>query len=106
MPRTKKTDKASEAAAQEAVVEQPKPEKKKPGRKPAADKKPAVKTPKETVMVQYAGKEYDVDAIKAAVKADIKGKVKGKIKIIDIYIKPEDGAAYYVANEVAGKVEL
>ena len=106
MPRTKKMDKASEATAQEAVVEQPKPEKKKPGRKPAADKKPAEKTPKETVMVQYAGKEYDVDAIKAAVKADIKGKVKGKIKIIDIYIKPEDGAAYYVANEVAGKVEL
>ncbi len=106
MPRTKKMDKASEAADQEAVVEQPKPEKKKPGRKPAADKKPAEKTPKETVMVQYAGKEYDVDAIKAAVKADIKGKVKGKIKIIDIYIKPEDGVAYYVANEVAGKVEL
>ena len=109
MPRKKKAGAPSEpATSSEAIPTETKDEltKRKPARKPTIAKTPTEKAPKETVMVQFAGKEYDVDAIKAAVKADIKGKVKGKIKIIDIYIKPEDGAAYYVANELAGKVEL
>ena len=111
MPRKKKTELETQAAVQDAVIEQQKPEKKKPAqKKSAATKKPAEKAaqkaPKETVVVQFAGKEFDVEEIKAKVKADYKGKVKGKVNILDIYVKPEDGAAYYVVNDISGKVEL
>ena len=58
------------------------------------------------IAAPFAGKEYDVEAVKAAVKADYKDKVSGKVKLLDIYIKPEDGMAYYVVNEITGKVQL
>ena len=47
------------------------------------------------------------DEIKKAVEADYKGKVKGKIKTVEIYIKPEDKAVYYVINsDFSDKIEL
>lgn len=106
MPRKKKTELETQAAVQDTVIEQPKPEKKKSAATKKPAEKAAQKTPKETVVVQFAGKEFDVEEIKAKVKADYKGKVKGKVNILDIYVKPEDGAAYYVVNDISGKVEL
>lgn len=100
MPRRKKSEVEAVAANMNETIEQSEAGNKEPGKKSAA------KAPKETVILQYAGKEFDVEKIKAAVKADYKGKIKGKVNILDIYIKPEDGAAYYVVNDISGKVEL
>ena len=113
MPRRKKTETAPVAEVTAAVaaetvtetaVEAPakKPVKKPAAKKAAAAKKPAAKTakaaPKETVKIQFGADEYDFAEIKKAVEADYKSKVKGRIKTVEIYIKPEDKAAYYVVN--------
>ena len=117
-------------AVKETVAEAPA---EKPAKKPAAKKAPAKKTatkaktpanaaekktpaksktakssdPKETVKVQFGGEEFDFANIKKAVEADYKSKFKGKVKTIEIYIKLEDKAAYYVINgDFSDKVEL
>ena len=86
---------------------------KKPAAKAKADAKPAAKTakaataPKETVKIQFGADEYDFAEIKKAVDADCKKKIKGKIKSIEIYIKPEDKAVYYVVNgDFSDKIDL
>lgn len=132
MPRKKNTETAPVAevkaevvteTAKETTVEVPaekpakKPDAKKAPSKKSSTRKPASKTasksakavtaPKETVKVQFGGDEYDFAEIKKAVEADYKGKVKGKITAVEIYIKPEDKAIYYVVNsDFSGKVEL
>lgn len=59
----------------------------------------------ETVFVQYASQEYDINEIKAAVKkawTEETDKKESDITEIQIYVKPEEAAAYYVVNgEVA-----
>ena len=55
-------------------------------------------TAAETIKIQFSGLEYDLDEIKAEVEADYKSKFEGEIESIQIYIKPEDRAAYYVIN--------
>lgn len=54
--------------------------------------------PKETIKIQFGFDEFDYNEIKKAVDAAIKAKFKGKIKTVEIYIKPEDRAVYYVIN--------
>ena len=109
-------------------------EKKKPGRKPktasekpAETKKPAAKTTatkkttakkttakkttakvaaKNTVYIQFNGRQVDYDEVLKKVAADCK-KQKASSKDVNLYIKPEDNACYYVANNgIAGKVDL
>ena len=109
-------------------------EKKKPGRKPktasekpAETKKPAAKTTatkkttakkttakkttakvaaKNTVYIQFNGSQVDYDEVLKKVAADCK-KQKASSKDVTLYIKPEDNACYYVANNgIAGKVDL
>lgn len=56
---------------------------------------------KETVFVQYAGQEYDINEIRAAVKkawTEETGKKESDITEIQIYVKPEEAAVYYVVN--------
>ena len=76
--------------------------KKPAAKKTAAAKKPAAKTtaaaPKETIRIQFGADEYDFAEIKKAVEADYKSKIKDRIKNVEIYIKPEDKAVYYVVN--------
>ena len=96
-------------AAAEAPAENP--VKKPAATKAAAAKKPAAKTakaaPKETVKIQFGADEYDFAEIKKAVEADYKSKVKGRIKAVEIYIKPEDKAVYYVINgDFTDKINL
>ena len=55
----------------------------------------------EAVFVQYAGQEYDINEIRAAVKkawTEETGKKESDITEIQIYVKPEEAAAYYVVN--------
>lgn len=73
-------------------------------KKPAPAKKPAAKDPKIKVFVEYQGRQVDQDAILKAVKADWKGE---SVKSLEVYVKPEDGAVYYVVNgEGAGRVDF
>ena len=45
--------------------------------------------------------------IVAAAKADFRANNKGCVRTINVYVKPEDNAAYYVVNnKTEGKVEL
>ena len=128
MPRRKKTETAPVAevtapvaaetvteTAAEAPAEKPvkKPAAKKTATKAKATAKPAAKTakattaPKETVKIQFGADEYDFAEIKKAVKVDYKSKVKGRIKTVEIYIKPEDQAVYYVVNgDFTDKINL
>ena len=122
MPRRKKIETAPAAevtatveaeTVTEDAAEAPaeKPVKKPAAKKAAAAKKPAAKTakaaPKETVKIQFGADEYDFAEIKKAVEADYKSKVKGRIKTVEIYIKPEDKAVYYVVNgDFTDKIDL
>lgn len=87
------------------------------GKKAAAEKKPAAekKTPaKNTVksasakkemkvktVVEYSGRQVDEKDIIANVKKawTRSGKKVGDIKSVDLYIKPEESAVYYVINK-------
>ena len=88
-----------------------KAESKKPGRKPAAKKvaAPAKKekkapakavNPVTTSVLQVAGNEFDFDKVVKAVEG-LKKKNEGKS--LEIYVKPEDNAIYYVVNGKGGK---
>lgn len=67
-------------------------------RKPAAKKGTEVKA---DVFVQFGGKEFSEEAIMSKVVAawEAEGKKASAIKRARLYIKPEDGKAYYVINE-------
>ena len=72
-------------------------------------KAPVKKEMKTTIMVQHQGKEIDTKDFVAAIKKEwTKTKHKiGDIQTMELYIKPEDGAVYYVVNgEFSGKVEF
>ena len=109
MATAKKTPAAEKAAtpAKEtkkttAKVAAPKKETKTAEKKPAAKKTTtATKTAAPKVFLEYQGNQVSLEDILAAVKA-----TAGKAKTIEIYVKPEDGAAYYVAGETEGKVEF
>ena len=75
--------------------------------KKAATRKTA---PKATVTVEAAGRQFDITAI--ADKAVVAYKAlneKAAVKTVDVYVKPEEGVAYYVINGEGSadfKVEL
>lgn len=92
--------------AEEKKAEEPKKETKK-----APAKRAAAKDIKTSVVVQFAGKEVTEKELIAAVKKAYtkKGNKVGDIKTIEIYVKPEESAAYYVVNGVGAddyKIEL
>jgi hypothetical protein len=64
---------------------------------------------KTNIFVEYCGKQTEDKAMIAAVKkawTDGGNKV-GDIKTMQLYIKPEEDAVYYVINEsTSGKVTL
>ena len=67
--------------------------------KAAAAKKAASADVKETVYVEYAGGQIDVKNIIADVKAAYSAEGGSEpISSVDVYIKPEEKAAYYVIN--------
>lgn len=65
---------------------------KRPGRKPAV---------KEVVNFQFSGKSYTPDDLvkicKDVWKYDLQGKEED-FKTVELYVKPEENAAYYVIN--------
>lgn len=98
--------KAEAVKVETPVVEAPKAEKKPAAKKTAAKKPAAKKAPaaKVTMTVEYQGKQVSTETILAAVKDAVK---ELSVKTMDLYVKPEDGAVYYVVNgDVTGKVAL
>ena len=90
---TKKTVEAVEATAK--AVE-------------TAVKKAAAVKKVEEVFVQYGEKEVKVAEIVDTAKAAFK-EANGRkaIKTVQVYVKPEENAAYYVINsEFTGKIDL
>lgn len=127
MPRKKKEEPAVENAAAVEAVETPAVEEAAPAkktRKPRAKKEPAAvaenvkeavkktvtrrprkKAVKTSFVIQnQADQSVTYDDIVAKVQAEIKAE---DIASIDIYVKAEEGKAYYVVNgEAAGAVDL
>ena len=102
--------KAAEVKA-ETKTEAPKAEEPKKETKKAPAKRAAAKDIKTSVVVQFAGKEVTEKELIAAVKKAYtkKGNKVVDIKTIEIYVKPEENAAYYVVNGVGAddyKIEL
>ena len=58
------------------------------------------------VFVQWNGREAGCAELVEKAKADFKAQNKGAIRSCKLYIKPEDGAAYYVINGKSGKIDL
>lgn len=125
--RTKKTvteaapakteEKAAEVKKEAAKPEEKKKETAKTAEKKTAIKKPALKKTaakkaalKETIYLQYLGKEINKDDVMKSVKEvwtkQLKRKV-GELESIDLYLKPEENAVYYVINgDVTGSLNI
>lgn len=97
-PKAAKKPAAKKTAAKKTAA--PKAEK-KPAAKKTPAKKAAPKAASVKVFVEYQGRQISADDILEAVKA-----AAGKAKNLEVYVKPEDGAAYYVADGEGGKVEF
>lgn len=69
-------------------------------KKPASKKTTAKKDMKVNAYVEFFGKQVEEKTIIADVKKawTKSGKKVGDIKTLDLYIKPEESAAYYVIN--------
>lgn len=95
-------NKTTEVLAEETV-------KKAPAKKEAAKKAAAKKEASQNVYIQFEGKEVlaaeILEQVKEVWKAE--GHRVSSIKSLDVYVKPEEHAAYYVINEKnTGKVAL
>lgn len=107
----KATTKSKPAEEKKMVAEKKPTAKTVAAKKPAAPKKkPAVKaTIKASLYIQFGGKEIEANMIADRVKEawTSMGNEVSSIKNLDIYVKPEENAAYYVVNgDISGKVEF
>ena len=108
--------KAEQGKAEQVKTEQAKTEQAKTEQGKAEQVKTEAVQPRQeqaekettTVFVQYAGLESEVGSLTKAALADFKASHKNAdVTSLNLYIKPEDHAAYYVINgEFTGKVEL
>ena len=76
----------------------------------AEEVKKAVRAPRKKattdVYVQWDEVELDMNEVVEKAKAAFKQENKGAIQTCRVYIKPQEKMAYYVINDIAGKVEL
>ena len=106
---SEKVEEVKETAKKEAQPKEVTKEVKKAAPKTTAKKSAAKKEIKTEVVLQYGEKEVNTKDMIASVKKDwTKQKHKiSEIKSIELYVKPEDYAVYYVINgEHTGKVWL
>lgn len=102
--KTETAKKAVETAAAKATTK--KVSAKKTAVRTTAKKAVAKKEVKTETFIQYNDEQTDMDAVLKRVEADLKAQ-KVAAKDIKLYIKPQDGACYYVADgKVAGRVDL
>ncbi len=77
-----------------------------PAEKKAAPKRACKKV---SIELQYGEKAIDVSALEGmavAAWAEATGNAKTAAKAINLYVKPEENALYYVIEGEAGKIEL
>ena len=118
-----KTENVTAPAKESAVKEEAVKVEKAPAKKTAEPRKAAAKAaPKTTkttkaekeaasqnVYIQFAGKEFRLEDIAEQAKNAwvAEGHRASSLKSLDVYVKPEDSAAYYVVNgKAAGKIDL
>lgn len=109
-PAEVKEEKASveEEAAKEPAKKAAKPAAKKPATKAAPAKKEKEEV-KPEVYIQFQGQEAVVEEVIEKAKKQFvdEGHRMSTIKTIQVYLKPEEYAAYYVINQKhAGRVDL
>ena len=105
MPEKKKT--AAAATAVEAPAAEAKETKETKTRKSAKASARRGRPPlAPELYVEFSGKQYNVTDIIDRAKADYRATHKVGVQSCKVYIKPEEGAAYYVINKVSGKLEL
>lgn len=66
-------------------------------------------TAKKNISIQFSGRERTADNLLAMVKKEAlaKGIADEEIEVVDLYVKPEEGAVYYVINKsVEGSVSF
>lgn len=99
---TRKTTAKKETAKKEPVKKEAET---KPAVKRTTRKTTAKKALKKEVFFQYEGNQIDEETLLARIIEDAKSQ-NVEISELEMYIKPEDKACYYVANGFAGKVDL
>ena len=72
----------------------------------AVKKAVEAKTQEPKVVVQFAGNDYKLDEILEKAKKAYSKKSKKVFKDLRVYIKPEEGKAYYVADDNFGSIDL
>lgn len=110
---TVKTEEVKDVETKKAASSKKEPVKRATRKRTATTKKTAVKTVTKRVNIQFGGKDLKIEEIEAAVKKawmDETGKKETEIEKLEIYIKPEESAAYYVVNgeyvEEGKKIDL
>ena len=115
-----KTEDAKKLETVETAAETAPIAKKRGGRKPMSEKEKADAAKKRaeqkakaasltpTLILQYQGAEIDTATLIEAAKADYKAKKKRTpLTDLKLYLKPEERALYYVANEdIDGKIDF
>lgn len=67
----------------------------------------AKKEPNVNVFLEFDGKSVNVADVSKAVKENWKKGHKGEVKQFELYLKSEEGKAYYVINkEDAGAIDM
>lgn len=100
----KAAEKPAKAAKAPKTVKAPKAKAEKAPKAAKAKAEKAAKAPAITLCVEHQGRQVTAEAVVAAVKADWTGEA---IKTLEVYVKPEDGAVYYVVNGTGtGKVDF
>jgi len=67
----------------------------------AAQKAGGFASAKKNMVIQYQGRERDADNLMNLVRADAlsKGVKEDEVEIVDLYVKPEENAVFYVINK-------
>ena len=73
--------------------------------KKVAEKAEAAKAG-DKIVLEYGDRQIEMKTVLEACKADYKAQTKKTAKNVQVYVKPEDNAAYYVVGKFAGKVDL
>lgn len=96
----KKTTTAKKGTIEKKTTEKKAPVKKTIEKKARTKKVTAKKEVSATVVLQFAGKEISASELMTRAKMDwsASGHKEDDLKEITLYIKPEENAAYYVAN--------
>ena len=104
MPEKKVSTPAADAPAAEGKTRK---STKAPPRPPPGPPPPGGRPPlAPELYVEMGGEQYNITDIIDRAKADYRTTHKVGVQSCKVYVKPEEGAAYYVINKFSGKLEL